>query len=172
MKNLKNLNTKILFLFLFSFMLFEAVAQPAGPPPPPMSPEKREEIESMKVAFLTRKLDLTPDEAKTFWPVYNQYQNELETIRDNHRKQRQDAREEMDKLSDKDLEKIVDGEIVFRQSELDVLKKYNTQFKSVLPMKKVAKLYRAEEDFKRELIQRIQERRKEGTPGSPRGGRR
>ncbi len=167
MKNYKNIS-KLVFFLLFSFLLFEAAAQPPGP----MSPEKKEEIESMKVAFLTRKLDLTPEEAKTFWPVYNQFQGELDDVRENHRKQRNAAKEGMDNFSDKEIEKVVDGEIAFRQAELDILKKYNTQFKSVLPMKKVAKLYRAEEDFKRELIQRIQERRKAGTPEGPRGGRR
>jgi hypothetical protein len=62
-------------------------------------------------------------------------------------------------MNEKDAEKIVDGEIVFRQQELDVLKKYHAQFKLILPIKKVAKLYRAEEDFKRELLDRIRDRR-------------
>jgi len=146
-----------------------ADAQPGSGQAP--STEKKEEIEAMKVAFITRKLDLTPDEAKTFWPVYNQFQGELDKIRESQRTQRKAARDEMDTMSDKDVEKVVDGEIAFRQSELDVLKKYNSQFKSVLPIKKVARLYRAEEDFKRELLQRIQERRKEGAPGSPRDKR-
>jgi hypothetical protein len=33
----------------------------------------------MKIAFLSRNLDLTPDEAIHFWPVYNELQ---ENIRD------------------------------------------------------------------------------------------
>ena len=74
------------------------------------------------------------------------------------------ARDEFDTMADKDVEKLVDGEIAFRQAEIDVLKKYNPQFKKVLPMKKVAKLYRAEEDFKRELLQKLQERRGGGGP--------
>ncbi len=165
---MQTINSAIAIVILFTLTFMPALAQPGGGPP---SPEKREEIEAMKVAFLTRKLDLTPDEAKVFWPVYNQYQDELDVLRENHRKQRREAKEEMDGMSDKELEKLVDGEIQFRQNELDVIKKYNSQFKSVLPMKKVARLHRAEEDFKRELIQRIQERRKDGQPGQPRGGR-
>jgi len=151
---------------LFSLWMVNVVAQPGGGGPP--SAEKKEEIEAMKVAFLTRKLELTPDEAKVFWPVYNQYQDELDKLREARRQQRKSNKDDMETMSDKDLEKIVDGEIVFRQSELDILKKYNSQFKSVLPMKKVAKLYRAEEDFKRELLQRIQEReRPKGGHGGP-----
>ena len=156
-------------MVLLSLWMVPAMAQPGGGPP--LSPEKKEEIEAMKVAFLTRKLDLTPDEAKTFWPVYDQFQDELDKLREAHRKQRKAVKDEMDSMSDKEVEKVVDGEIVFRQAELDILKKYNSQFKTVLPMKKVAKLYRAEEDFKRELLQRIQERPKGGPGGPPKDDR-
>src|SRR5690349_20149182 len=142
---------RLALCLLFNLWIGVAMAQPGGGPP---QGEKKEEIEAMKVGFLTQKLDLTPEEAKTFWPVYNQYQGELDKLREGHRQDRKAARDEMETMSDKDLEKIVDGEIAFRQSELDIMKKYNSQFKSVLPMKKVAKLYRAEEDFKRELLQR------------------
>jgi len=33
----------------------------------------QEKIEAQRVAFITQELDLTPDEAKVFWPVYNEY---------------------------------------------------------------------------------------------------
>ena len=149
-------------LTLILFMLVQySFAQPGGPPPP-MSDEKREEIEAMKVGFLTRKLELTTEEAKSFWPVYNQYQGELDKLRDARKKERMTAKSEMEGMSDKDIEKIVDGEITFRQSEIDIMKKYNSQFKSVLPMKKVAKLYRAEEDFKRELLHQLRDKREGG----------
>ena len=36
-----------------------------------------EKIQSLKIAFITQKLQLTPDEAQKFWPVYNQYDNEI-----------------------------------------------------------------------------------------------
>jgi hypothetical protein len=157
-------------IFAFVMWIGTLNAQHRGGPP---SDEKKAEIEAMKVGFLTQKLELTPDEAKTFWPVYNQYQDELGKLRDSHRKERKAAKEDIDTMSDKEVEKLVDGEIVFRQSELDILKKYNSQFKSVLPMKKVEKLYRAEEDFKRELLQRIREKqgRGEGGPSPSRDDR-
>ena len=126
--------------------------------------DRKEQIESMKIAFLTKRLELTPDEAKKFWPVYNQYTDELQNLRKDRRDKIRDAREDFDKLADKDVEKLVDDEIIFRQQEIDVLKKYHAQFKSVLPIKKVARLYRAQEEFKRELIERIRERREDRKP--------
>lgn len=156
---------KLLALAIFSLWMVTANAQPDGPPP---MGEKKEQIEAMKVAFLTRKLDLTPTEAQTFWPVYNQFQNELDKLRDSHRKEIRDAKSDFENMTDKDVEKVVDGEIAFRQTELDILKKYHAQFKKVLPLHKVARLYRAEEEFKRDLLKKIQERKESGGRPGPR----
>lgn len=120
---------------------------------------KRENIESMKIAYLTKKLNLTSEEAQKFWPVFNQFTNELDAVKSNRRKTIRNAKEDFDQLSDKEVEKVVDGDLVFRQQELDIVKKYHNQFKQVLPIKKVAMLYRAEDDFKKELIEKIKERR-------------
>lgn len=126
--------------------------------------DRKEQIESMKIAFITRKLDLTPDEAKRFWPVFNQYTDELQGLRKDRRDRNRDAREDFEKLNDKEVEKLVDEEIIFRQQELDITKKYHAQFKSVLPVKKVARLYQAQEEFKRELLERIKNRQENRRP--------
>ena len=144
---------KIAFVSIFLL----AAALQAQPP----RRESRERIEAMKIGFITERLNLTPDEAKDFWPVYNKYQDELETLRRSRKENLRDAKEGFDSLSDTDLEKIVNGEIAFRQNELDVIKKYHPQFKKILPIRKVAMLYRTEEDFKKRLLEQIQERRDE-----------
>ena len=45
------------------------------------SEKKQENIEALKVAFISKELDLTPDEAQKFWPQYNQYSKELKAIK-------------------------------------------------------------------------------------------
>jgi len=144
-------------LFLLSFLvLFSAIvfAQENKPP-------VRERFESLKVGFLTERLNLSAEEAKVFWPVYNKYQDELEQLRKSRRENLMNAKLNFDEMSDSEVEKTIDNELMYRQGELDVLKKYNPQFKKVLPVKKVAKLYKAEEDFKRKLIDMIQDRKEE-----------
>lgn len=148
--------------FICFLTISVTIAQPQGGPP---SGKAKERIETMKIGFLTDRLHLTADEAKAFWPIYDQYQDELEKLRKNRRENLMNAKENPDDLSDAEVEKIVDGEIAFRQAELDLVKKYHPQFKKVLPMKKVGRLYRAEEDFKRELLGKLQEQR-----GNRRGG--
>ncbi|MCX6274593.1 MAG: hypothetical protein NTV09_05255 [Bacteroidetes bacterium] len=150
-------NYLIVFLICFSTTLFAQQPPPGDGPPRPA----RERVEAMKVGFLTQRLNLTPEEAKVFWPVYNKYQDELEVLRKSRRENLVNAKMNFDEMPEKDVEKAVDSELGFRQNELDLLKKYHGQFKQVLPIKKVAKLYRAEEDFKRELLDRIKENRQE-----------
>ena len=150
-------NYLIVFLICFSTTLFAQLPPPGDGPPRPA----RERVEAMKVGFLTQRLNLTPEEAKVFWPVYNKYQDELEVLRKSRRENLVNAKMNFDEMPEKDVEKAVDSELGFRQQELDLLKKYHGQFKQVLPIKKVAKLYRAEEDFKRELLDRIKENRQE-----------
>lgn len=118
----------------------------------------RESLESMKVAFITQKLNLTPDEAKLFWPVYNQYETELEALRKNRKAEKNLVIDDVSNMTDADVEKAADGEIIFRQQELDIIKKYHIQFKKVLPIKKVALLYKAQDGYKKELLKKIQER--------------
>ncbi len=138
---------------------FLATAPSIAQPPPDRMEDRREDIEAMKIGFLTKRLDLTPDEAKVFWPVYNQFTAERDKLRQSMRDSRRELREDFENRSDKEVESAVDGEIAFRQQELDLMKTYHAQFKQVLPIKKVARLYRSEEDFKRELLQRLQQRR-------------
>jgi hypothetical protein len=114
-----------------------------------------ENVESMKIAFITKKLGLTPEEAQLFWPVYNEYTDKLQDVKRKRRADIKDAKHNIEEMSDKDVERSVDNEMAYRQKELDVQKEYHSKFKAVLPIKKVAKLYQAEEQFKRVLLDKL-----------------
>ena len=47
--------------------------------------KKREKIHAQKIAFISTEVDLTPAEAQKFWPVYNQYEAEVEVVRKQRR---------------------------------------------------------------------------------------
>jgi Spy/CpxP family protein refolding chaperone len=90
-------NSVLKTLFLLACISFSSIAtsQPMGPPPAQkgkaeLQGEKKENIEAMKIAFITNKLELSPEEAQKFWPVYNQYNEKLKDLR---KKRRQDERE-------------------------------------------------------------------------------
>ncbi len=120
--------------------------------PPKMADDRREHIESLKISFITQKLDLTRDEAQRFWPIYNEYHDALQSLRNERKEELRSYSERFEHLSDKEMTDMVDKQIIYRQRELDVRKKYHAEFKSVLPVKKVALLYRAEDEFKAKVL--------------------
>ena len=144
----------------FAACLFLAVtlfAQPQGQKP---SEEQRkkdfERIQSEKIAFITQELDLSPEEAQVFWPVYNQCWKEAMASH----KAMMDAFGEFrgpkaDELSDAELEKKVDAYIQANKASNQVMSDWYPKFKKVLPIRKVAKLYQAEEAFQQRMINNL-----------------
>ena len=122
--------------------------------------KRREEIESFRVAYFTRQLNLTSEEAKKFWPVYNEMQAEIQKLQKERRNRHRDLRDNQDNISDAELEKSINEEMASRQKELDIEKKYHERFKQILSMKKLAIFYRAQEGFKRELIRKLQDQKR------------
>lgn len=128
--------------------------------PGPGYGQNRERIEAQKIAFLTEKLELTPAEAQVFWPVYNEFNAKREQIIESFRKRHKELRN-MDEvvLSEEEAAGLADQELVEAQQLLDLRKTYHAKFKSVLPATKVLKLYRAEDNFKRVLLNHLREGR-------------
>jgi hypothetical protein len=143
----------------------------------PPGPATQADIEALKVGFITRRLNLTADEAKTFWPVYDAYAAEMKEVKEGMRLEKRNAKKNFDLMTDEEVNAAMESMLAFKRRELDVTLKYHEEFKRVLPVRKVGQLYRAEQEFTRLLLERLQERREEngGTlrPGGPGGpGRR
>lgn len=111
-----------------------------------------ERIQSEKVAFFTSELDLTPEEAQVFWPVYNMYSKEKMQAHGNTMKLFMEMNPCNENLSDSERERRIDAYIKALDEECQILAKYNKKFKTVLPMEKVSKLYWAEESFRMKMI--------------------
>lgn len=120
-----------------------------------ISDEKRKKIESQKIAFITKALDLSSEEAQVFWPVYNDFSDEMKTIREKRREVFSKARKNRSSLTDKEIGIINDERLKMEQESLDLKVKYNKEFQKVISNKQISALYHAEEEFKKELLHRI-----------------
>lgn len=109
-------------------------------------------IKSMKVAYITNELNLTPEEARKFWPVYNEWQNKEEKAWQEFQDKTPDKDAEIDELTDQQLNNIIDAHIAKKQKKADLQREYLKEIKKVLPLPKVAKLLHAEHSFKRHLL--------------------
>jgi hypothetical protein len=138
---------KIIGIAISICLFFTLSAQPA---------RAKERVEAQRVAFITQRLSLTPEEAQQFWPVYNQFTEKLQQIRANAKFDKSDM-----SMSDADAEKIILAEFDKESKELELRKEYYQKLKKVLPVKKIARLYRSEQDFRAELLQRLKDNKKE-----------
>ena len=130
-------------LTLFLILSAAAFAQDSAKKKGDKVREPGQRVEALKIAFITRKLDLSTEEAQKFWPIYNKYSAEL-------RKVRVDAR----------LNK--EAEIETEEKILNIRKRYNTEFAKALPAEKVNAFFKAEKEFgtmlQKELMERKQKR--------------
>lgn len=44
------------------------------------NPKRDNKLQSLEIAYLTKELNLSPEEAQKFWPVYNQYSAEMRSV--------------------------------------------------------------------------------------------
>ena len=117
-------------------------------------------VESMRIAYISNRLQLTPEEAKVFWPVYNKLQDEMKELRKKYKMREEDA--DLANMTDQEAEKELNDLLALREAQLNLARKYQAELKKVIPARKVLLLYRAEEDFKKELLKRMRERRMGG----------
>jgi len=114
--------------------------------------DKRDKIEALRVAFITEQLNLTSEESQKFWPFYNEYQDKLKAARKEFKNQKGTF------ASDKEAQEFLDAELLLKQREVSLYKEYYDKFKKVLPVKKVAHLRQAEEEFKKVLISHLKDK--------------
>lgn len=115
--------------------------------------EKREQIKTMKVAFLTTELDLSSTEAEKFWPIYNAFEEKEFELK--HLKMRsfiKKYKEGKDKMTEKEASSLL-SQIENNEEDIFVLrKKFFSNLKGVLPALKIIRLKKSEEDFNRKLL--------------------
>jgi len=61
---------------------------------------QKQKIETVKIAFFSRQMHLTPEEAKVFWPLYDEYQIVMDAQKRNRRQQLEEIREGSEKMND------------------------------------------------------------------------
>lgn len=103
------------------------VAYSQEPPPDVQKNEKvAETIEALKVAYITKELELNAEEAQQFWPTYNNFSNEIKKARQEHK----------------------DDDIAFEEKRVGIMKKYRDNFRKILNNDdRVKRCFKAEPKF-------------------------
>lgn len=120
------------------------------------SDSKKDKIEALRATFIAKKVNFTAQEAKLFWPLYNEMNDKSDAVRKTFRLHYNNTTN-YDFSTDKEAETYLAAELNLKQKEFEIYKEYYERFRKILPVKKVAALRRAEEDFKKEIIKIIKE---------------
>ena len=125
----------LLILFLFISSAYICSAQDGN--------KDKEKIEAVRTAYITNQLNLTPEEAQKFWPIYNRYFSEV-------KKAKQESPDDI---------------VTFGEKLVNIRKKYKADFKSVLGTdERVNKVYTAEAKFNSMLQNELKSRHDNGKP--------
>ena len=122
----------------------------------------QERIKTFKVAFLTERLDLSSAEAQKFWPIYNAHEGANQKLR---RKERQRFASQLPYLSDLSENEASELLSEFRAIQVEkhqLQQRFLVDLGKVLPSKKIVLLLKAEEDFKKRLLQQVRKRKNGG----------
>ena len=124
-----------------------------------IGPGDFEKFKSQKIAFLTEKMNLTPNEAQNFWPEYNQSEKERMEIQHQRRLLEQKTRDENVKMSDQEVIKITRELMATFKKEANISSEYNEKFLKILSPQKVLQLYRAENQFRAHMFDQFRKRK-------------
>ncbi|CAZ94162.1 MULTISPECIES: hypothetical protein [Zobellia] len=130
-------------------------------------PHDYDKIKSLKIAFLTERLNLSSKEAQAFWPIYNEYENNRGKLREKEHTQVYPKVKEPEKLSEKEASAVVELFLEFEQKEEDIRKDFIKKAAGVITAKKTLLLLRSEEEFKRQLIRKYHQKRGESNKNRP-----
>ncbi len=123
----------------------------------PRAIEGKTRIEQIKKNAISRELSLSAQQEEEFWPIYNNYHRDLRNARMQFKEDVKSAR--LQNATDADAQKGMKALMDARQAELDLQKKYQNSFLTVISSKQLLKLWVVEKKFQQELLRRMNDRR-------------
>lgn len=104
----------------------------------------RSAIRTDRQGIIYEAMDLTEQESKEFWPLYREYQNEVQKVNDKLVALTTDYLKTYGNLSDEQAQQMLKDFLKYQQARLDLQKKYVKRFNKVLPARKVARYFQLE----------------------------
>lgn len=148
---------KLLTIFVFFLYLTSNLQAQQGAP---HGFKNNEKIKALKTGFITDALELTSKEAEKFWPIYNVYDSKIMDLRFKKARELRQKIEDLgdaDALSEKDARNLLNEFLEVDKAIINAKTDLNKQLLDIMSAKKILKLYKAEDDFNRHLLQRLQD---------------
>jgi hypothetical protein len=116
---------------------------------------RKEKVETFKIAFITNALNLTPDEAQKFWPIFNEYEIKKTESRKKLLMPARMALANTGTLTEKEVETHLNNIFLHKTNEIEYQKDLLKKLKPVISINKIAALVTAESNYKLELLKKL-----------------
>lgn len=140
---------KVIFVFSCLLLLSQVTAFSQDDP----MQKGREKIKAARLGLITNRLNLTEEQAKGFWPIFNDYENKRAELRKSVRQLTAESRNlttSDDKIA-ANLKEILN----LKQKEVDLEKEYQAKFLKVISVRQVSELYKTEQLFNMMLMKKL-----------------
>ncbi len=131
-------------VFIFACFAGNALAQR---PTQNIDPEK---LQAARIAFITSRIDLKPEQAEKFWPVFNKYTEQRESTM----KSMSELNRGMESISEEEAKSRIQKRLQLQQKMLDDEKAFTAEISKVISAKQVLMLNNIARDFNRHIYQR------------------
>ena len=148
---------KLILIGLFCLSVSVTLPQETEPDQTPAVHDSKaqERIKNLRIAYISDKLGLTPDQAEKFWPVYRQFVLERAKLR----MELKSIYINPSKPDPKKQQELIDLGLRVKQKELDLEKEYSGKLLRVINAQQVLNLHKAEQEFRAMIINQLQQRR-------------
>ena len=116
--------------------------------------DHRERIRALKTAHITEGLQLTPQEAEKFWPVYNKFDEKRRSLR---RREHADI-EDIECITEEEANKMLEEYVQIEREDYLLQKEFFRELKTMLSAQRILELRKVEDDFHRRLLKEYRER--------------
>ena len=120
-----------------------------------------EKLNAYKIAFFTKKLDLTSQEAERFWPVYNDFQNQKNQLQIEKVSLMRLFNQGESTMSDNQVTELGNKYCAVLVQESALAVTFHKKLQEVLPPRKVIRVYQAENQYRIQLLNELQDRRQQ-----------
>jgi len=120
--------------------------------------QNMDKLNSYRIAFFTKRLNLNSREAERFWPVYNEYQDQKTQIQVDKSIIIRNFNQNESTLTDNQIAELGDKLIESIEQELLLTVSFHKKLKEVLPPAKVIRFHQVENQYKAQLLNELQNR--------------
>jgi hypothetical protein len=130
---------KYLFSILFLLAAFNSGAQQPFKDEKQNKKEQKQKIKALYAAYMTQELKLDENDAKKFWPVQEQYSSEIRAV------------SKQPEIT----------EIEREEATLNVRKKYNEKFSTIIGKKRTDLFFKKDKEFRNKMVEVLKKKRME-----------